>query len=176
MARSLHHAYSPVVTETPTPPVKLCPKGHPVRTRYGRRQCSQMRCGEDAQAEAGSQDIDLDALAKTDPKESEFQSRLQLAKVPKGLTGDAAVKWSQEKMVDLLPEAVANLAHDLRYGNEKARAAATEKVLAANGLDKKDAGAQGQHGLIILQLGTDSAKQENIPWLQRLSKPKGESK
>lgn len=136
--------------------------------------CSKVRCGEDAQAEAGSHELDLDALAAADPKELEFQSRLQLAKVPKGLKGDKAAQWAQEKMVELLPEAVANVAHDLRYGTDRQREAATDKVLRANGMDKKDAGTGSTGGLIILQLGSDAAQKEQIPWLQRMNRPKGE--
>jgi hypothetical protein len=159
------------VTEAPKKPTTMCPKGHPVQTAFGRSRCSKVRCGQDAAAERGPSTLDLDALAKLDPAEAAFQSRQQMAGVPKGLTGDKATEWAQAKMADLLPEAVANVAYDLRYGTDKQREAATERVLRANGMDRKDSNSGGQHGLIVLQLG---AGDEKIPWLQRMQKPTGD--
>lgn len=119
----------------------------------------------------GPQDLNLDILAVTPPADVAFQARKQLANMPDGLKGDAALKWSQEKMIDLLPEAVANIAHDLRYGSDKQREAATDRVLRANGMDKRDANAgMGGQGLIVLNLGNGGG--ESIPWLQRMQAPK----
>lgn len=152
-------------------PAKLCPKGHVVRTKFGDYMCSSSRCGEDMTAAYGSQHINLDVLNATPAADVAFEARKQLAKMPEGLTGDAALKWSQEKMVDLLPEAVANIAHDLRYGTDKQREAATDRVLRANGMDRRDANAgMGGQGLIVLNLGNGTGG--SIPWLQRMQPQK----
>ena len=113
--------------------------------------------------------LDLDALARLSPAEAAFESRRELAKLPAGLEGEAATTWAQNKLVELLPEAVASVAHDLRYGNDKVRAEAADKVLRANGLDKREA-SPGGGGLIVLNLGSAGAE---IPWLQRMA-PKGD--
>lgn len=153
----------------PKPP-KLCPKGHAAKTKFGSFACSSTRCGEDMSATYGSTELDLDVLAAKPTAEVAFEHRKQLAKMPEDLKGNEALKWAQEKMVDLLPEAVANIAFDLRYGTDKQREAATDRVLRANGMDKRDAGASmGGQGLIVLQLGSDS---EPIPWLQRMQPAK----
>ena len=151
--------------ELPAKPKKLCPKGHPQGTRIKGGTCGVRRCGEDTAALMPAV-LDADALAKMNPADREFHSRAVLAQLPQNLTGDAATEWAQKKLVDLLPEAVASLQWDLRYGSPKVRSEAADKVLRANGLDKREA-SQGGGGLIILNLSqTDS----NIPWLERLNK------
>lgn len=149
----------------PAKPKRLCPKGHPVRKAFGKFYCSAALCGEDLQAmSGGSKQIDEVALATRDPAEVEAEARLSMAKVPANLKGDEAVKWSQEKMVELLPEAVANIAWNLRFGTAKERAEATDKVLRANGMDRRDQGVQ-TGGLIVLNL---NGGKTDIPWLQRV--------
>lgn len=157
------------VIDAPKKPVGKCPKGHPIQTVFGRARCSKVRCGQDAAAERGPAILNLDELAKAAPADVAHQSRRQMAGMPEGLSGDAATKWAQEKMADLLPEAVANVAYDLRYGTDKQRDVATERVLKAAGMDRKEAGTHTQQGLIVLQLGAGDSE---IPWLQRMSKPK----
>jgi len=122
------------------------------------------------QAVYGPSELNLDVMAATPPADVAFEQRKQLAKLPDGLKGDEALKWAQEKMVDLLPEAVANIAHDLRYGTDRQREAATDRVLRANGMDKRDANAgMGGQGLIVLNLNQGA---ETVPWLQRMQAPK----
>lgn len=148
-------------------PKKLCPKGHTTGTKFGKFPCGVKRCGEESQALYGGEvKTDLTALAKMSPEDQEFAARRQLAKLPDGLTGEAATQWAQEKLVDLLPEAVASLAYDLRYGAPKVRAEAADKVLRANGVDRREA-AVGGGGLIVLNIGTGGS---NLPWLERLNK------
>lgn len=108
--------------------------------------------------------LDLDALAKLSPSEAAFLTRSTLAKLPAGLEGDAAQKWAADKMIELLPEAVANVAFNLRHGTDKQRDEATDRVLKANGMDKRDA-PQQQGGLIILNLNMAAQK---VPWLERM--------
>lgn len=146
-------------------PKKLCPKGHPVGTRYGKQACGVRRCGEDSQALYGPVVHDQRAIEKLTPEDAAFAARKQLAALPEGLKGDEATQWAQAKLVDLLPEAVASVAYDLRYGTDKVRAEAADKILRANGVDKREA-SQGGGGLIVLNINGTS----NIPWLERLNK------
>lgn len=147
-------------------PKKLCPKGHPTGTRYGQSACGVRRCGEDSEALYGPNRVDLDALAQVSPADAAFETRAQLARLPKNLKGDEATKWASDKLVELLPEAVASVAYDLRYGTDKVRGEAADKVLRANGLDKREAQGGGG-GLIVLNL---SPQAEAIPWLKRMKK------
>lgn len=150
-----------------TTPKPTCPKGHPVKKRFGRHMCSKAECGETKAANAGSHTLNLDAM-EANPLEALAEQQATLVQIPKGLKGDEAVKWSQEKMMELLPQAVAKVAWRLRYGTEKQQDEATDKVLRANGMDRRDTNnGQGQQGLIVLNIGTDAAVQ-NIPWLQRV--------
>lgn len=148
-------------------PRRRCPKGHPLGRKAGGFACSSALCAYDLQAMAGesAKVADEAALAAKSPADAEADSRLSLAKVPAGgLKGDEAIKWSQDKMVELLPEAVANIAWNLRYGTTKERAEATDRVLRANGMDRRDVGPQSG-GLIVLNLGNSTA---DVPWLKRV--------
>ena len=144
--------------------------------------CSSIKCGKVARAEwresekakaaeklpVAAKVLDLDELAKLDPKEAAFLNRAHLSQLPKKLTGDEATKWSTDKLVELLPEAVASVAYDLRYGTDKVRAEAADKVLRANGLDKREAKEADRGGMIVLNIGNA----EGVPWLQRLNTTK----
>lgn len=154
---------------TPTHTKKLCPKGHPVGSKNGGGTCGQRRCGADTAALMGPAKLDAKELVKVPEEDRPFESRAALVGLPKDLTGEAATDWAKAKLVDLLPEAVASLQWDLRYGTDKVRAEAADKVLRANGLDKREAAPTGG-GLIVLNIGTESTK---VPWLERMNK-KGE--
>lgn len=158
------------MTDTPTP--KLCPKGHKVGTTNGGGRCGAKRCGTETAALMGPAKLDLDALAKVAEHDKPFVQRVQLAAIPQGLTGEAAQDWAKAKLVDMLPEAVASLQWDLRYGAPKVRAEAADKVLRANGLEKREAAPTGG-GLIVLNFGSSAEGGTSVPWLERMHK-KGE--
>lgn len=153
--------------QKPPKPPKLCPKGHPTGTKVGKFRCGVGRCAHESAAMYGPEKHDT-AIEKLPQEEQEFLARKQLAALPEGLKGEQATQWAQEKLVDLLPEAVASLAYDLRYGTPKVRSEAADKVLRANGLDKREA-REGGGGLIVLNIGTGAT---GIPWLERLSNKK----
>lgn len=158
------------MSDLPAPhPEKRCPRGHPLRTKIGKRRCGVRGCAEDVHIPLPEDIIDLDAQEKMDPKDLAFAGRAQLALMPSNLKGEDAQRWAQDKLVSLLPEAVASVMHDLRYGNDKVRSEAADKVLRANGLDKREA-AQGGGGLIVLNIGTQGM--DAVPWLQRMPKGK----
>jgi hypothetical protein len=173
---------------TPENTVKLCPKGHPTRTLFKGQRCSSRKCGLDFLAELEEKKARVKAdpslkeillptpkskLRKLKENETEeeraekkaFEKRARLVKLPKGLKGEEAAKWAQDKLTALLPEAIASVAFDLRYGGNSQRAAATETILKANGLDRREA-APSNGGLIVLNLGQAAAGQ--VPWLQRM--------
>ena len=98
-------------------------------------------------------------------------ARIKAGKVPLVKSNEEALQWSQDRLVKLLPEAVSELQHQLRYGNEKARSAAVETILRANGVAQKDAAA-GTTPTILISLGESSS---TVPFLQRFVDAKKKS-
>lgn len=149
---------------------KLCPAGHAVGVSFGNRRCSGVRCAKAFVKAAEARGENVGTLIQKKERESlsegevEWLKRSRLSKLPENLEGDEATKWAETKLRNLLPEAVANIAHDLRYGNQKERSAAADRVLASQGLDKREAARNAGQGLIVLNINTN---QESIPWLQR---------
>lgn len=90
-------------------------------------------------------------------------TRLKAVRAKKNLSGDEAVEWGKQRLMDMVPEAVADLQFSLKYGTAKERAEARERVLRANGLaDKEAPSASG--GMVILNLG---GSLEDTPFLKR---------
>jgi hypothetical protein len=154
----------------PDPP-KRCPKGHVVGTRKGDYRCTSAECGHDAHkafmlAEKKTKGValDLDEVNKLGPQAASHMQRMTTAGVPKNLTPDKAKAWTEEFLQKLLPEAAASVAWDLRYGTDKARSEAADKVLRANGMDKREA-QQSAGASIILNIGTGES---SLPWLKRV--------
>lgn len=147
---------------------RLCPNGHKVRSKFGGKMCSGISCGKDRADKIKAERVALGALVKVAERDRPYDDRRRLAKLPEGLKGDEATKWAQEKLIELLPEAVASVAFDLRYGTDKQRETATDRVLKANGLDRRDAPSATQGGLIVLNLG-QGPQAEKVPWLQRMT-------
>jgi hypothetical protein len=87
-----------------------------------------------------------------------------------GISGkdEAAIKaWTDRKAVELLPTVIADLAFDLKYGTDKQRAEARDRVLDMHGLRKREAAA-GNHATIVLNLGDGSKSlTAKLPWLSR---------
>ena len=106
-------------------------------------------------------------VQKMDDTELAVYKRAKLAGLKPGLEGEAATEWAQQKLVAMLPEAVAQMQWDLRFGSDKVRAETAQKVLAANGMDKRDAVNAKTAPTIVLNI-TNGAVQ--APWLQRLKK------
>lgn len=160
---------------------KLCPAGHAVGVSFGNRRCSGVRCAKAFISEAaarGEQTSNLVQKKERDtlaPAEVEWLKRKRLSMLPEGLEGDEATNWAEKKLRNLLPEAVANIAHDLRYGTQKERQAAAERVLASQGLDKREAAKHAGQGLIVLNINTGGGEGQGgapaVPkWLERSMK------
>lgn len=105
-------------------------------------------------------------------KLSDLVTRLKSAGVPANLTPDQLPNWSKDKLLSMLPEALAELHWQLRFGTAKERGDAVDRVLDANGLRKKE-GSTGAGGMVVLNIG-GNAQLEAVPWLKRALKP-GES-
>lgn len=150
-------------------PLKRCPKGHEIGQQWpGGVKCSKRRCGElDHKLNPGGAggELDLDALRKADPMAVARDQRRNLIDAPKNLTADQARPWAEAELAKMLPDAVANIKWDLMYGSDKARSEATDKVLRANGMDRREGNAAASGGTIILNIG---AGQTGIPWLERV--------
>ncbi len=74
-----------------------------------------------------------------------------------------AKQFADDLALRLLPDAMALIAHDLRYGNKKEQDAAVDRVLRMNGFDRKEAQA-AQTPTIIINMGKDAGP---TPWLKR---------
>lgn len=152
-------------------PWSYCPKGHRTRTRFNKAYCSQERCGDDAmkalelQALQEAEAARLAQLEKEAPMDFRLLQRQATVPIPPGLTGDAATRWAQEQLVNMLPEAVAEIAWVMKYGSDKQRMEASDRVLAANGLSKREAAAAPNAGMIVLNFGSGAT---GVPWLDRV--------
>lgn len=159
---------TPGFIPNPPKPPKHCPQGHVTGTRKGKFRCTLEECGEvkhrTYELNLDKKPLDLDKLKAEEPAQLAHTQRLTMAGVPKNLKGENARQWAEQKLQELLPDAVASLSWDLKYGSDKARQDAVDKVLKANGMDKRE-GAQSTGGTIILNIGNGAT---NIPWLDRV--------
>lgn len=149
------------------PFVPICPKGHPVGKAFaGGYRCSRKSCGEERAAAAPLKMIE----PKMAPEELAYIKRKSLARLPETpLTDDEATELAKSRLTQMLPEAIARIQWDLRYGSDKAQSEAAQKVLAANGMDKREAAITRATPQIIVNIGTGDTK---APWLERLKKDK----
>lgn len=145
----------------------MCPGGHNLPHKTNRGACTPLWCvHEKIDPRKGSVEqrvakkiVKEDAkkrgerVAKIKREEIE-RGMMQIARkeVRAGLTeaapelgGEEAESWALQKISRLLPDAVAELEYQLKFGDDKQRMDAARDVLDANGLRKRDAmGASGQ--------------------------------
>lgn len=148
-------------------PVRHCPKGHPAGTAFGGGfRCSGKSCGQLRAAENALNPKPI--VQKMPENELAYIERKNLAGLPdQPLTGDEAVEWSKEKLQKMVPEAVAILQWNMRRGTDRQKEDAAAKVMAANGLDKREAAVTRATPTIVVNIGTGDSK---APWLERLKK------
>jgi hypothetical protein len=132
-------------------------------TAFDGSRCSGKSCGQVLAASRAARPIEQ----KLSPEEVALRKRQLATGLPDGLEGDAATKWAQQKLVAMLPKAVAQLDMDLTYGSEKVKSEAAEKVLRANGMDRREAATDAGRPTIILNIGDGAV---SAPWLQRVTK------
>ena len=151
------------MSDSIAPLAKFCPAGHKVGTKFEAFKCTVKKCGAVKLGEVGERTIDPMADAQLEPGDLELKKKKALVGLKQDLNADDAVQWSQEALKRLLPEAVANIAWNLRYGDKKERETATQRVLSANGMDRREA-AQQSSNTIVVNLGGATT---NVPWLDR---------
>ncbi len=132
-------------------------------------RCSRKSCGQIRAAERALNPKPVALVKQMPEEEQEIQKRFKLAQLPVGLTGDAAQQWSKDKLSDMLPEAVAQLQWDLRKGSDKVRSETADKVIRANGMDKREAVNSDARPAIIVNITGGSV---SAPWLERLQPKK----
>lgn len=94
-----------------------------------------------------------------------IQKRLHVGLPSHGEVGlENAKKFADELALKLLPDAMAEIAWDLRAGDKKDRIRATEQILDMNNMRRRDVN-QGIAPTIILNLG--GKQSANVPWLTK---------
>ena len=162
-----------------------CPGGHKLPHRTRGAECTPLYCtaGESAPQKPkpppkfaensypDESENEETALARVGENEvrkmkvaaGRFAARLAHLKVPENLEGKAAEEWSDKRLVDLLPLAVAVKEELLKFGDDKQRDKAADDILAANGRGKRDlTGASGPSIVIVSPEGAIK-----VPWAQR---------
>lgn len=168
-----------------------CPKGHGLPHQTNAGNCTPVWCAGQIKHKK-EKSLATRAPAKTpalfvpgeDKEEvkiarasSRREARLRAINFPeKPMEGLEAETWADKKLVQLLPEAVAVLEFDLKYGDEDAKARAASEVRNATGRGKKDGGGGGGAIFnVIMQPGGSGAP--SVPWMQRVDPKKlGEDK
>lgn len=148
-----------------------CPANHELPHGTPNGECTPVYCSEQKfdteetgltvaeEAESPDEAADIEkALARE-------KARLKALKIPKGLKGGDAEAFVTEKMTELSVLAVADLEGQLRFGNDRARAAARREVLQATGHGPKE-GAVGGGALIVIQAG-DGSVSTLPPWKRK---------
>lgn len=98
----------------------------------------------------------------------------EVSRPPSNSSAESMREWADQEVHKLIPDAMASLAWDTRYGDQKARAEARAEVFRMAGIDRKDAGQFVKGGQIVINLGADGmgANQGiNLPFLQRRDGP-----
>lgn len=85
--------------------------------------------------------------------------RMALLKMPEGLSGADAEDWADKKAVELLPQAMAQIEYDLKYGDDSQRREAARDVLDMTGRRRRD-GMVASAPTIVLNLGGGHM----LPW------------
>ena len=101
---------------------------------------------------------------------SSLARRQEFFKVPQGLSGDEAEKYADTKLINLLPDAVAELEYRLKLGDDDQRWSAARQVFESTGRGKKDIPAGGASPIIIL----NGSGITQLPWSTKKSVVEGE--
>ena len=158
-----------------------CPKGHKLPRVTKKGQCTPLDCADDAKEKVVSivkkekapppvvfDDEDEDELADSRKKlklrASQREARRELIPAPE-LEGTDAENWADQKIVKLLPKAVAELEYQLEYGSDEQRERAANKILDATGRGKTERGGAGTAPIILLNMAPGQ-----VPWAQRVDK------
>lgn len=106
-------------------------------------------------------------------RQAEFNQRMsEIARPASDSSNGSMREWAEKEIHSLLPEAVASLKQDIKYGSAKERADARKEIFAATGVDKKQLNAFNNGGGITINFGANGVPQGiNLPFLQRTEQP-----
>lgn len=126
-----------------------------------------------AMARAREFEVNMTPLGPRDLFDDEMRSRFARVGLALGIPNENnALDWANKWTRKLLPEAIANLAEALRSPDQAVRWKASERVLAMNGIDKKEAAVSGGQSTIVIQVNNKDVNTD-LPWLQRKDKREG---
>lgn len=149
----------------------LCPNGHTLpHTVANGAQCTPVVCaveniGHGLQKQKQERTDEAAEVAVAMEKANRqvgikvAQEKLRKKLIPRPVFEDtkSAEEWAQMRLIQLAPDAVAELEYQLQYGDDSQRAAAARDVLDANGMRRREA-MQGGGQTIILHMGG------SLPW------------
>lgn len=104
-------------------------------------------------------------------KVAHSQRLAEIPRPPSNSSAESMRDWAEKEIHNLLPEAVASLAWDVKYGDSKARTEARGEILRATGIDKRDAANFGKGGQIVINVA-GAANGISLPYLNRTQEPK----
>lgn len=90
-----------------------------------------------------------EALEKISYAAGRYNARKQFFKPPEGLSPEDTEKWFDQKVMGLLPDALAEHEYQLKFGNDEQRRDASNAILDMAGKRKKDAALGGQQTIIL---------------------------
>lgn len=137
-----------------------CPSGH----KLPREGCTPLSCVDGvtslARAKAAPIQHDDELDEKMQFAQSRKSARETLVPVP-NLEGAEAEEYVESKKVALLPQAIAEVEFQLKYGDSKERIDAARDVLRMNGMLNRDA-PTGVAPTIIIDMGG-----KELPWKKK---------
>lgn len=162
-------------------PWLTCPAGHklPHKTKAGR--CTPEACAEPTALALKEESRAVPADERQDAEEREADIELALrekksvvardrrrakSNLPQFVDPGDAEKWADEKLTKLLPEAVAELEYDLKYGDDKQRQVARQAVLDATGRSRREAPSGGGASIVIVNSAGAPTTIE-LPWRKK---------
>lgn len=145
-----------------------CPQGHQLPHDVDGTRCTPLWCvDKPKEKKHGGGRMKANAIVKALPagdvkdvvelEDRRFQHsmtkaklRREYLKVPEGLTGPDAEAYVQRKMVDLTPDAVAELEFQLKIGDDRQRMTAAQDILDRAGFGKRDGGGAAVGPIMII--------------------------
>lgn len=89
-----------------------------------------------------------------------YAARLGVSKTPQDLKGGDAEEYAAKKLVEMLPAAVHEVEHQLKFGDDKQRMDAARDVLDANGMRRKEQVGNMVPPIVLNFTGV-------LPWMQQ---------
>lgn len=162
-----------------------CPEGHILPNKTDSGNCTGLFCAEPGdgappesalvppERRAPNVDYSGDAEQKYVDKALVRESiRAKALGTPKNLTGAAAERFVEDKLVELSVPAVMELAGRLRFGDDDQRYKAAKDVLAATGHGPRDAANLG--GALIVIQANGGAEAKVSRWRRKKGAPPSE--